>query len=127
MMNTNTRKTPQQKKRESYNRDRRNTYGENSVASRKGIARKKRHQNRAERRLAHQAFVPGASEIDLERLDLFEARRLLLHRKVHRLKWPDEPLGVVLRRKFETLVSCGIMPAEKAEWKIARIRKVTRH
>jgi len=33
------RKTPQQKKAESYANDRRNTYGENDKASRKAIPR----------------------------------------------------------------------------------------
>jgi hypothetical protein len=42
-------KTPQEKKRLSYENDRRNTYGENSKASRKGIPLAKARANRAER------------------------------------------------------------------------------
>ncbi len=42
-------KTPQQKKRLSYEKDRRNTFGENSKASRKGIPLAKARANRTER------------------------------------------------------------------------------
>jgi hypothetical protein len=92
-------KTPQQKKAESYAKDRRNTYGENAKSSRKNIARKKRRQNRAERRLASQAFAGERREVDAEWMDAIEAR---VERK-RRLWWPkapDEPLGVVVRAKL---------------------------
>ena len=51
-------KTTQQRKAESVERDRRSTIGETSKAARKGVARTKRHRNRAERRLANTSFGP---------------------------------------------------------------------
>lgn len=42
-------KTPQEKKRLSYAKDRRNVFGENSKASRKGIPLAKARANRADR------------------------------------------------------------------------------
>lgn len=46
---TAARRSPQQKKQLSYDKDRRNTYGENDKASRKAIRRNKRWVNRANR------------------------------------------------------------------------------
>ena len=43
------RRGPQEKKRLSYEKDRRNEYGENTAASRKGIGIRKRSVNRANR------------------------------------------------------------------------------
>ena len=51
-------KNTQRRKAEEDQRDRRTTYGESSKAARKSVARKKRHRNRAERRLAHASFGP---------------------------------------------------------------------
>ena len=45
-----TIKSPQDKKDLSLKRDRRNTYGENTAASRKGIRRGKQRSHMAERR-----------------------------------------------------------------------------
>ncbi len=48
------RRSPQEKKRLSYSRDRRNYYGENDKSSRKNIARHKRRRHRAERHSVRQ-------------------------------------------------------------------------
>jgi hypothetical protein len=50
-------KTPQQKKRLSYQHDRRNTYGENQKSSRKNIPRSKQLSHQDERRSVRQALI----------------------------------------------------------------------
>jgi hypothetical protein len=57
-------KTPQQKKRESYGKDRRNAYGENSKSSRKNIPRSKRAVAAANRIQASQALRQPVSGSD---------------------------------------------------------------
>lgn len=49
-------KSPQAKKADSYAKDRRNGYGENSKASRKAIPRRKAMENRNGRRAVQQAL-----------------------------------------------------------------------
>jgi len=72
-------KTTQQRKAESVERDRRTTVGETSKAARKGVARKKRHRNRAERRLAHASFGPEI--IDDPDAESLAAARVLRKRR----------------------------------------------
>ena len=50
------RKSPQAKKAGSYAKDRRNSYGENSEASRKAIPGRKAVENRTDRRAVQQAL-----------------------------------------------------------------------
>lgn len=73
------RKTTQQRKAESVERDRRATYGESSRAARKTVARSKRYRNRAERRLAHASFGPDLVD-DPDAESLASARVLRKHR-----------------------------------------------
>src|SRR4028119_181715 len=63
------RKTPQEKKRLSYAKDRRNTYGENDKSSRKNIRRRKRHPNRSNRRTARQPPPPASRSVRSSRPD----------------------------------------------------------
>lgn len=91
------RKTPQQKKAESYRKDRRNTYGENDKSSRKNIPLNQRLWNRAQRRLAREAFAAGT--VDEERIDAVEARLKRKRLQAWR-KWPDQPLGEVVKAKL---------------------------
>jgi hypothetical protein len=60
------RRSPQEKKRLSYSRDRRNYYGENDKSSRKNIARHKRRRHRAERHSVrqHLAAATGPADVD---------------------------------------------------------------
>jgi hypothetical protein len=90
--------TPQEKKRLSYAKDRRNTYGENSKASRKGIPLAKARANRADRHAQDKLLsdAVGAAGPD----DLANAE--LRVRTVKPREWkksPDEPLGEVLARR----------------------------
>ncbi|MBJ7609593.1 MAG: hypothetical protein JF887_09235 [Candidatus Dormibacteraeota bacterium] len=96
-------KTPQEKKRLSMTKDRRNTYGENDKATRKNIPRSKQGGRMRLRKAVHQALgrAKGAAEPESEdeaenRVAAVQstAKRRLLFRK-----WPDTPLGEVLERK----------------------------
>ena len=91
------RKTPQEKKAESYAKDRRNTYGENAKSSRKNIARRKRARARGERRIAREAFAPAV--LDEAWIDGVDARAKRTHRKGWQ-KFPDQPLGEVVQDKL---------------------------
>lgn len=96
-------KSPKEKKKLSLARDRRNTYGENPVASRKGIRRGKQRGHMAERRavghvLRHLKEKPdedGAIEADV----LSKTLTLQKKRKAFK-KRADEPLGTVIKRKL---------------------------
>jgi hypothetical protein len=87
--------TPQQKKQLSYERDRRNTYGENHAASLKGIRQRKRTAARAGRRISHQKLgtihcIDDAVEDSVSDLTFQPPATWK--------KSPDEPLGSVLTR-----------------------------
>lgn len=117
------RKTPQEKKRESYLRDRRNTYGENSKSSRRNIARNKRIRSRVERRLVGTAFVRGVG-LDVDWMDDVESRVVLKRRRAW-TKSPDEPLGKVVKEKLRYRVELGMLDAAGAAARTARIHTVT--
>ena len=88
-------KTPQEKKHLSYAKDRRNTYGENSKASRKGIPLTKARANRAERHTQDHVL---ATAVQLENNDELAAVENLVRGVAPRnwKKWRDTPLGQVL-------------------------------
>ena len=96
-------KSPKEKKKLSLARDRRNTYGENPEASRKGIRRGKQRRHMEERRavghvLRHLKEKPDENE--LIEADV-EAKILTLEKKRKGFrKRADEPLGVVIKRKL---------------------------
>ena len=75
-------KTPQDEKRASLTKDRRNDYGENAKASRKNIPRKKARGKRAYRRRVHEALrgaaaAPGdEASLDTSERQIAEARSL---------------------------------------------------
>jgi len=92
------RKSPQQKKSESYAKDRRNTYGENAKATRKAVPKRRQQRSQVERRVAKQELAGPAAAADETRIDA-----MLTRVRVKRLnawkKSPDTPLGEVLQRK----------------------------
>lgn len=91
-------KTPQEKKRLSYAKDRRNTYGENSKSSRKNIPLSKALDIRAERHNQDRFTKLMASSTDVDDLIAIENRVKSTDPREWR-KGPDEPLGIVLERK----------------------------
>lgn len=83
------RKTPQEKKIQSYAKDCRNVYGESDKAARKTIPRRKQQQRQNERRVLKQNLkkaVEGSEDVTLER------PKIGMWRKV-----PDEPLASHLK------------------------------
>src|SRR5512138_1822553 len=91
------RRTPQEKKRLSLKKDRRNTFGQSPHAARKAIPKRKRLRSRAER---HAAKVPVAA-VDDDALAL-EAAAIRAEKK-RRTSWkkePDDPLGDVIAQKL---------------------------
>jgi hypothetical protein len=89
------RSSPQEKKRLSYSRDRRNWYGENDKSSRKNIARRKRVVGE---RVA--STQPGQWR-----------------------KAPDVQLGVHIANALATRVREGISAADREQARINRIRR----
>jgi hypothetical protein len=65
--------TPQEKKRLSYQRDGRNTYGENDKASRKAIPLRKRLRARAVRRKTREQLPADRTFISDEELETMDA------------------------------------------------------
>ncbi|MEV0245852.1 hypothetical protein AB0H76_04590 [Nocardia sp. NPDC050712] len=92
------RKTPQEKKRLSYAKDRRNTYGENDKASRKNIPRSRARVHRANRHFDAQALGGSTGAVDPDLADRVEQRVLNQRRRAFR-KSPDTPLGEYLAER----------------------------
>ncbi|MFO1251395.1 MAG: hypothetical protein U1E77_09750 [Inhella sp.] len=90
--------TPQQKKRLSYKKDRRNTFGENSKASRKGIPLAKARSIRSERHAQDYALAQASHTADPDQLDNIENAVRSTDPRDWR-KSPDKPLGQVLARR----------------------------
>ena len=92
-------KNPQEKKRLSLDRDRRNVYGENDKASRKSVPRRKQLNHMRIRRAATQELANASGEVDetlaMEAEVLADARAATLRRKSFR-KQPDRPLREVI-------------------------------
>jgi hypothetical protein len=95
--------TPQEKKRLSYYKDRRNTYGENSKSSRKNIPLSKALDIRSERRAQDTALAKITVATDVDQLDAAEnAARATKPRQWR--KSSDESLGQVLISKSKRSV-----------------------
>jgi len=97
-------KTPQEKKRASLALDCRNTYGESPHASRKSIPKRKAMQHQQERRTLNQslASVIGVNESDqYDSIEGSVKARTRLKRLNGFKKYPDEPLGTVVKQKLE--------------------------
>ena len=119
------RKSPQQKKRLSYLKDSRNTYGENSKSSRKSIRHHKRHVVRANRRQHEQATSQVTGAPDLDALEAAEIDALG-HREKRWAKFADEPLGEVVQHKLRRRQKLGIDQPQDVIKKIRRIRQRTK-
>jgi len=95
-------KSATEKKALSLKRDRRNTYGENPQASRKGIRRGKQRSHMEERRsvgkiLSH--LRESAEESDVIEADVLSKTSLVRSKHKAFKKMPDRPLGEVIKRK----------------------------
>jgi hypothetical protein len=94
------RRTPQEKKKLSYEKDRRNTYGESPHSSRKSIPRRKAFRNRANRHRQDLALRQLPNRIDEGLADQIESGVFHYAPKDWK-KRPDKPLRVVVERKLE--------------------------
>jgi hypothetical protein len=115
-------KTPQEKKRLSYEKDRRNNYRENSKSSRKNIPLNKRIEVRAHRHVAKQALAEDIAEGDLDATREAEARQEGTRHPFWQ-KWPDTPLGEMVEARLEGRAARGFMPDEVAEKKLEKVRR----
>jgi hypothetical protein len=97
-----TIKNPEEKKRLSLERDRRNRYGENSKASRKSIQRGKQRRHMDERRTVGEVLgqLKGSVQEDAAtEAELLAKTRIIDSKRRGFKKRPDTPLGVVLAKK----------------------------
>jgi hypothetical protein len=98
-----TVKSPAEKKRLSLKRDRRNRYGENSKASRKGIRAGKQRSHMKERRDVSEILATlggSVTETDASEADALAKVHTIQNRRKAFKKRPDTPLGEVLARKL---------------------------
>ncbi|MEV1116054.1 hypothetical protein AB0I91_13365 [Actinosynnema sp. NPDC049800] len=116
------RKSPQEKKRLSYAKDRRNTYGENDKSSRKNIPRNKQLAHRADRHHADQALRSALGRADEASAD--HAEQVARDRRPSWFrKHPDAPLGEVVAYRLRERVEAGTDGQERAEARLARVRR----
>jgi hypothetical protein len=116
------RRTPQEKKRLSYRKDRRNVYGENSKSSRRNIRKDKRTPHRANRRRENSTLEAVKGVPDGRTAEAAEQRLLATRPKSWR-KDPDAPLAAFVERGLRRRVRRGIDHEEKASERIGRIRR----
>ncbi|MEV4838575.1 hypothetical protein AB0K05_29010 [Nonomuraea sp. NPDC049486] len=115
-------KTPQEKKRLSYTKDRRNDYGENDKSSRKSIRRSKRMPHRANRHRDHQILGAARAAADEQSSGVVE-ERLYVRRPKRWKKVRDAPLGEILQGCIERRVRWGILDPGTGWKRIRRIRR----
>ena len=96
-------KTPQDKKQQSYELDRRNMYGENQKSSRKNIPRSKQLSHQDERRSVRQVLLSAQGGVTSEVADEAQSQ-VLIKGRMKKLrgfrKSPDSPLGEVVKRRL---------------------------
>jgi hypothetical protein len=120
-------KSPQQKKRLSLRRDRRNVYGENDKASRKNVPRAKQRSQMKVRRAVSQALAKVRGEVDdsvaLE-ADAQARVRIEALGQTSFKKMRDRPLGIVIEEQKYRHVSKAISAALRKA-KISEIGGIT--
>ena len=110
---TSRRRSPQEKKKLSYERDRVNVYGENDKSSRKAIRRFKAASHREERRAAAALVARMAGSDDDSRLEavLSDVTAAL----PEKTKVSDVPLGVHLdKRTFKRRAGADHVPTRNS-------------
>ena len=104
MLHMSKVKSPQEKKRNSLLKDRRNVYGENPASSRKNIRRgKQRSHMQLRRALAEELRSLKGTNVEVPD-EIVEARakdRIVALARSSFKKSPDQPLAVVVKRKIE--------------------------
>lgn len=118
------RRSPEEKKRLSYSRDRRNTYGENDKSSRKNIARNKRARHHAERRRESALLTAAAGPVDENVEELVDERVTRRPRADRWRKVPDTQLGLYVAYRLKRRADKGNSAPETER---ARIEKILRN
>jgi type II restriction/modification system DNA methylase subunit YeeA len=93
-------KTPQEKKRLSYAKDCRRSYGESDKGSRKSIRRNKTFPNRAFRKNINDVLHGAIGEVDLEKAETIDVKAKQIKRRKWK-KWSDRPLGEAVKDTVE--------------------------
>jgi hypothetical protein len=119
------RKSPQEKKRLSYTKDRRNDYGENDKSSRKNIPRNKKAPHRANRRRAGLVLGAARGAVD-EAAEAAVEERLLSKRPKSWRKSRDAPLGEMVRYRLSRRMELGFEDPERGALRIESIRRRVR-
>jgi hypothetical protein len=119
-------RSPQEKKRLSCSRDRRNYYGENDKSSRKNIARHKRRRHRAERHGTRQQLAAAAGPAGGNAGALVQDRVPRRPRQGDRWrKLPDVPLGSYVASRLQRRIDAGSSATETEQARIGKIRRST--
>jgi hypothetical protein len=104
-----SRRTPQQKKQLSYDKDRRNTYGERGAHSRHAIRENKDNTERSRRHNENQTLQAVVAAVDDEQLMAIEnAVKSSPARKKRFRKVPDTPLREVIPNKLAYRIRQGM-------------------
>jgi hypothetical protein len=95
--------TPQEKKKLSYAKDCRNTYGENDKSSRKNIPLRKAKANRSDRKKLNDILQKVENHTDISDIEIIESieNEVLSVKRNYWKKCSDEPLGKAVERKLE--------------------------
>jgi hypothetical protein len=119
------RRSPQEKKRLSYSKDRRNTYGENDKSSRKNIARNKRNRHRSERHREQQQLSAALGPVDEVVEEGLDERLTRARRGSRWSKFPDTQLGLYVAGTLAVRASKGSFAARPEQARIEKIRRNT--
>ncbi|WP_153054332.1 hypothetical protein [Planomonospora sphaerica] len=119
------RRSPQEKKRLSYAKDRRNDYGENDKGSRKNIRRSKRAPHRANRHRVNQVLEAAVGAVD-EGAEEEVERRLLVKRPKSWEKSPDAPLGEIVQYTLRRRMTLETGDPKRDAARLERVRRRTR-
>jgi hypothetical protein len=116
-------KTPQEKKRDSYTKDRRNAYGERGAHSRHSIRQRKREPNRANRRLATTLLATARGEVEVDDAGAIQSRIEGKNPKRWWWKTPDIPLKDWIEGRLRRRSRLGIDDLSTVESRLARMRE----
>ncbi|MCR6486129.1 hypothetical protein M8542_25190 [Amycolatopsis sp. OK19-0408] len=116
------RKTPQEKKRLSYLKDRRDDYGENAKSTRKNLPRSKAFARRTNRARESVALRAARGVPDEARAEAAEQRILRRRRQVKR-KWADTTLAEYVEWKLERRASRENGRATRLDEALGRVQR----
>ena len=119
------RRSPQEKKRLSYSKDRRSWYGENDKSSRKNIPRNKRIRHRSERHRAQQQLSAALGPVDEAVETSLDERLTRARRGSGWRKSPDTQLGLYVAGVLALRVQKGISAAHTEQARIEKVRRTT--